>query len=196
MAALLQERNERPERAAEIDEQIRRAFGRTLAILVMDLSGFSSQTLRHGIIHFLAQIHRMHAIATPVIEGRGGEVVKYEADNVFAVFPDVETAVEAALELDSGLEAANTMLPEECDLHGGFGIGYGDILVVDGGGDIYGSEVNLASKLGEDLARRGEILLTESAYARTSDGARAYVPLHISISGLELNAYMVRKDAA
>ena len=196
MAALLQERNEYPERAAEIDEQIRRAFGRTLAVLVMDLSGFSRQTIRHGIIHFLAQIHRMHAIATPVIEGLGGEVVKYEADNVFAVFHEVGPAVEAALELDRGLEAANTMLPDECDLHGGFGIGFGDILVVDSGGEIYGSEVNLASKLGEDLAQRGEILLTESAYRHTGGGTREYEPLHISISGLELNAYRVRKGAA
>ena len=196
MAALLQERNERPERAAEIDEEIRRTFGRTLAVLVMDLSGFSRQTLRYGIIHFLAQIHRMHAIATPVIEGHGGDVVKYEADNVFAVFTEVGAAVEAALELSCGLEASNTMLPEEYDLHGGFGIGYGDVLVVDGGCEIYGSEVNLASTLGEDLAQRGEILLTESAYARTGGSTREYDPLHISISGLELNIYKVRKGAA
>src|SRR5690242_9483248 len=131
MEKFLQERNEHPERAAEIDAKIEKAFGETLAVLVMDMSGFSRQTIRHGIIHFLAQIHRMHSIATPVVEGNGGEVIKYEADNVFAVFPDVTQAVTAALELDRSLELANTMLPEEYDMHGEFGIGYGEILCIE-----------------------------------------------------------------
>jgi class 3 adenylate cyclase len=192
MAKLLQERNEHPERAAEIDARIKEVFGETLAVFVMDMSGFSRQTIRHGIIHFLAQIHRMHSIAAPVVEAHGGEVIKFEADNVFAVFPDVEQAVDAAVELDRALELADTMLPDEYDMHGEFGIGYGEILVVENE-DIYGSEVNLASKLGEDLAQRGEILLTESAFARVNPSRREYERLVMSISGLELVAHKVKK---
>ena len=192
MAKLLQERNEHPERAAEIDARIKEVFGETLAVFVMDMSGFSRQTIRHGIVHFLAQIHRMHSIAAPVVEAHGGEVVKFEADNVFAVFPEVEQAVDAAVELDRALELADTMLPDEYDMHGEFGIGYGEILVVENE-DIYGSEVNLASKLGEDLAQRGEILLTESAFARVDPSRREYERLVMSISGLELVAHKVKK---
>ena len=192
MAKLLQERNEHPERAGEIDARIKEVFGETLAVFVMDMSGFSRQTIRHGIVHFLAQIHRMHAIAAPVVEAHGGEVIKFEADNVFAVFPDVEQAVDAAVELDRALELADTMLPDEYDMHGEFGIGYGEILVVENE-DIYGSEVNLASKLGEDLAQRGEILLTESAFARVDPARREYERLVMSISGLELVAHKVKK---
>src|SRR5947209_1576283 len=188
----LQERNEHPERAAEIDARIRKVFGETLAVFVMDMSGFSRQTLRYGIIHFLAQIHRMHSIATPVVEGHGGEVIKYEADNIFAVFPEVEQAVEAALELDRALELADTMLPEEYDMHGEFGIGFGEILVMENE-DIFGSEVNLASKLGEDLASRGEILLTESAHKRVEQGRHEFERLQMSISGIELVVYKVKK---
>lgn len=192
MTKFLQERNEHPERAAEIDARIKHVFGETLAVFVMDMAGFSRQTIRHGIIHFLAQIHRMHSVATPVIESHGGEVIKYEADNVFAVFPEVDAAVAAAVELDRSLELANTMLAEEYDMHGEFGIGYGDILLINNN-DMYGSEVNLASKLGEDLAQRGEILLTEAAHARVERGAREYEPLQMSISGLQLMAYRVKK---
>ena len=191
----LQERNEHPERAAEVDARITKVFGETLAVFVMDMSGFSRQTLRYGIIHFLAQIHRMHSIATPVVEGHGGEVIKYEADNIFAVFPEVEQAVEAAIELDRSLESADTMLPEENDMHGEFGIGYGEILVIENG-DIFGSEVNLASKLGEDLAQRGEILLTESAHKRVEQGTREYERLRMTVSGIELVAYKVKKTDA
>jgi uncharacterized protein (DUF924 family) len=56
---LLQERNEHPERSTEIDQHIRSRFEQDCAILVLDLSGFSRLTIRHGIIHFLAIVHRM-----------------------------------------------------------------------------------------------------------------------------------------
>ena len=37
--------------------------------------------------------------------------------------------------------------------------------VLDLGRDVFGLEVNLASKLGEDVARPGEVLFTEAAVA-------------------------------
>src|SRR5947209_16992009 len=194
MERLLQERVEHPERAAEIDARIREVFGETLAVFVMDMTGFSRQTLRYGIIHFLAQIHRMHSIATPVVEGHGGEVIKYEADNIFAVFPEVEQAVEAAIELDRSLELADTMLPEENDMHGEFGIGFGEILVIENE-EIFGSEVNLASEIGIDLATRCETLSTESAHSRVEQGTREYERLRMTVSGIELVAYKVKKVA-
>ena len=188
----LQERNEHPERSAEIDARIREVFGETLAILVMDMSGFSRQTIRHGIIHFLAKIHHMHAIATPAVEGQRGEVVKFEADNIFAVFSDVGHAVEAALDIQQGFYAANTDLPEELDIYGEFGIGYGEVLVIQDE-DIFGSEVNLASKLGEDLAVRGEILLTESAFRQVENSGREFEHVEMNISGLDLKVYRVKR---
>jgi len=41
------------------------------------------------------------------------------------------------------------------------GMGYGDMLLV-GDEDVFGAEVNAASKLGEDTAKAGEILVTEN----------------------------------
>src|SRR2546423_14806135 len=100
----------------------------------MDMSGFSRQTLRHGIIHFLAQIHRMHSIATPVVESHGGEVIKYEADNIFAVFPEVEQAGEAAGAVDPGPGGGGPMLPPElAKPGGGGGGGRGNSGLVKGG---------------------------------------------------------------
>lgn len=193
LAKMLQERNEHPERAAAIDQEITKVFGETLAVMVMDMSGFSRQTLRHGIIHFLAQIHRMHSIAAPIVERHNGELVKQEADNVFAIFASVEEALAAAVELDAGLDAANTMLPDEYDMYGEFGIGYGQILVIENQ-DLFGSEVNLAAKLGEDIAERGEILLTESAYQQIEPGGRECEQLKMLISGIDLIAYKLNKS--
>ena len=190
----LRERNEQPERCREIDACIREVFAETVAVLVMDMSGFSRQTVRHGIIHFLAKIQRMHAIAIPLVEQRGGQIVKLEADNIYAVFGAVADAVEAAVDIQKGMDAANTLLPDELDMHGEYGIGYGETLVIENE-DIFGSEVNLASKLGEDLADRGEILLTESAFQHVAEGGREFERLDITISGLDLVVYRV-KDAA
>lgn len=187
----LRERNEQPARAAEIDALIREVFAETIAVLVMDMSDFSRQTIRHGIIHFLAKIQRMHSIAIPVVEARGGLIIKLEADNIYAVFGAVADAVEAAVDIQRGLEAVNTLLPDELDMHGEYGIGFGETLVIENE-DIFGSEVNLASKLGEDLAQRGEILLTESAFQQVAQGDREFERLDMTVSGLNLVVYKVK----
>ncbi|HEX7999341.1 MAG TPA: adenylate/guanylate cyclase domain-containing protein [Pyrinomonadaceae bacterium] len=190
LAELLQERNEYPERAAQIDARIRETFSETHAIMVMDMSGFSRLTVAYGIIHFMAMIHRMQQVVAPTVEEHGGEIIKWEADNVFAVFAEVERAIEAAVDIMKRFSAANTMLPDEMDLYAKFGIGYGETLIIERQ-DLYGGEVNLASKLGEDLARRDEILLTESAFGRVDASIRQYAEVRMSISGLEFVAYKV-----
>jgi class 3 adenylate cyclase len=192
LAELLQERNEYPERAAEIDARIREIFSETHAVMVMDMSGFSRLTIAHGIIHFLAMIHRMQQVVRPAVEENGGELVKWEADNAFAIFPDVERTIEAAVDIMKRFSAANTMLPEEMDLYGKFGIGFGEVLIVERA-DLYGSEVNLASKLGEDLAQRDEILLTEAAFSRVDPATRNYTEMRMSASGLDLIVHKVEK---
>ncbi len=68
------------------------------------------------------------------------------------------------------------------------GIGYGEVLVVDNE-TPYGDEMNLACKLGEDLARRGEVLLTPSAYAALQSPPWVFEPASFSISGIEFTAY-------
>lgn len=84
---------------------------RNVAILVLDMCGFSRITQSHGIIHFLAMIHQMEQAARPAIRGNGGEIIKQEADNLFAVFNSPGQALEAALDTLRALQAMNTVLP-------------------------------------------------------------------------------------
>lgn len=185
---LLQARNEHPEKAAAIDAQIYTTFTQIHAIFVLDMSGFSRLTMRHGIIPFLAMIQRLTAIAFPLIDAYDGTLVKQEADNLFVIFPTVNVAVDAAVDLLKGLRAANSSLPDALDLHASIGIGYGEVLMVEDN-DLYGNEMNLASKLGEDLARPNEILLTEAAFQQLNPLSQAWEPLEVSIAGLNLTAY-------
>ncbi|MDX2232699.1 MAG: adenylate/guanylate cyclase domain-containing protein [Leptolyngbyaceae cyanobacterium bins.349] len=191
---LLQERLDHPEQTHDIDRQIHALFDRDCAILVLDLSGFSRLTVRYGIVHFLAMIHRMAAIASPIVQQHQGQVIKQEADNLFAIFAQVDQAVAAAIAIFQAFAVANATLPQDQDLYASIGIGYGTMLVVDNQ-DLFGNEMNLASKLGEDLARQGEILLTEAAYhhlhptPHPQPDTRHWEPLPLIISGLEIQAY-------
>ena len=189
---LLRERNEHPERLTEIDRTIRDRFTRTLAVLVLDMSGFSRLTHRYGIVHFLAMIQRMQELVLPVLEAHrhGGRVLKLEADNVYAVFPDAPLALDAAVEIQRKLAAANQVLPSDWDIHVSIGIGYGDVLAV-GDDEVYGHEMNLASKLGEDIAGGGEVLLTEAAHARLPVGERQAERLETTVSNLTIGYYRI-----
>jgi class 3 adenylate cyclase len=166
---MLERRNEHPERLAEIDREIWQAFGQTRAVWVLDMCGFSRLTMRYGITHFLAMIHRLHTIAFPMITRNHGRVVKTEADNVFSVFEHVEDALASARDVQESLATANAFLPADWDLHASIGIGFGELLMLADDDDFYGNELNLASKLGEDIAEPGEILMTEAAHSQLVD---------------------------
>ncbi|MED5374260.1 MAG: adenylate/guanylate cyclase domain-containing protein [Myxococcota bacterium] len=164
LQGLLAERNSHsdPKQQEAIDERIRARFQRPLAVLISDMSGFSRITEQRGIIHFLALIQRMHTLCVPQIEECGGRLVKAEADNLFAVFPDSRQALMAAIAMRAACakDAADRVPDSRISL--AIGIGYGPILDIDGH-DFFGDEVNRASKLGEDIAETGEILLTPAA---------------------------------
>src|SRR5437879_5874906 len=93
LAALLRERNQcladpaGATRAAEIDRTIRDTFERRLAVLALDMCGFSRLTASHGILFFLSMIVQMEDAARPSVANNGGHVFKQDADNLFAVFP-------------------------------------------------------------------------------------------------------------
>ena len=187
---LLQLRNEHPEQAADIDAQIYETFSETHAILVVDMSGFSRVTIRYSIIHFLGMLRRLCAIALPLIEQQQGRLIKQEADNLFAVFPTVDQAIDVAIALLKEIAIVNIDLPDALDIYISMGIGYGEVLMVENK-DLFGSEMNLASKLGEDLARPGEVLLTEQAYQQVESTSHQWERLEFSISGLHLTTYKV-----
>lgn len=110
---------------------------------------------------------------------------------MFAVFTEVQGAIDGAVDILKGFAAVNTGLPDEQDLYAGIGIGYGKTLLVDEN-DLYGSEMNLACKLGEDLAQRGEVLLTEAAFGQIQAQPQQWERLDLAISGLELIAHRLK----
>jgi class 3 adenylate cyclase len=181
-----------PERRADIAQNIEDTFGQCKAVLTLDMSGFSRTTQQHGIISFLLMIHQMQLICRPCVEQSGGTVIKTDADNLFCLFDTVADAVKASQEIITRLNAVNVVLPADRQLYVAFGIGYGKILNI-GDEDIFGDEMNLACKLGEDIAERGEILLTPAAMAELNGSGINMREGAISISGIHLNYYYVER---
>jgi len=190
---LLAVRNQFPDRADEIDDQLCDAFQRNVAVLVLDMVGFSRLTVGYGIIHYLAMIHQMEEAAGPAVTGNGGLVIKQEADNLYAIFDDPERALESALDIFRAFDAVNSVVPPDRDIFGSIGIGYGATLVIDEE-DFFGSEVNIACKLGEDLAGKSEILLTQSAYAALPPDRYICSPATFSISEMTIDYYRYERS--
>jgi class 3 adenylate cyclase len=183
-----QDRSERDRIQAQLWQQ----YGATRAVLVMDLSYFSALTEKFGIVYNLAIIRRMQRIARPIIEHCGGTVVKFEADNCFAMFGDVLSAIQAALSINKALQELNSQFQEQFEIHVGIGIDYGEVLLT-GGPDFFGPTVNHASKLGEDMAGPGEILVTRAAFDQLPEKSNIPAePVVRSISGLSFSTLSIK----
>lgn len=151
-----------PAKAEEIRLRIWDKFGTEGTVFISDMAGFSSTSRKVGVCHFLKMIHRTRQIVAPVIEGNNGILLKCDADNCYAYFEKPDDAIRASFEVNAALFEANDTfgLGEEISLS--VGIDYGRVLLI-GDLEFFGDPVNTASKLGEDLAIRDEVLVTRRA---------------------------------
>ena len=150
----------------EIRKKIWERFGTTGAAFISDMANFSSTSRSLGITHFLKLIHRKQQIIAPLIAANEGLLLKFDADNCYAYFTDPAHAVQASLDVNAELFRLNQSRDLDEQIFLSVGIDYGELLLV-GDNDFYGDPVNTASKLGEDLAVKGETLVTERALHRT-----------------------------
>ena len=150
-----------PERRRALDTGALGVLSRPLAIVYTDTDDFTHRAARDGILHFLMCFDRALRHLRPAVARNGGRVVKVEADSLMLAFPDAPSACRGVLAMEQALRRLNRGRPTNEQLAFSYGIGFGQVLELDD--DVFGLEVNLASKLGEDLARPGEVLLTPSA---------------------------------
>lgn len=151
---------------ADKAETIRRGiwekFGTEGTVFISDMASFSSTSRKIGVCHFLKMIHRARQIIAPIIEGRNGILLKCDADNCYAFFNSPDDAIRASFEVNAALFRANDSFGIGEQIYLSVGIDYGRLLLV-GDIDFFGDPVNTASKLGEDLAVREEVLVTRRA---------------------------------
>lgn len=147
------------------NEEFREKYHWERAILAMDMTGFTATAMRRGELQSFLRIMDAQRVAIPVMQEFGAELVRCFADDIVALFEDVHAAIDAALETHRRIRIFNetplaTEYPTQCCA----GIGYGQVFAI-GPNLAQGDEMNRASKLGEDIARSNETLVTERAYA-------------------------------
>jgi adenylate cyclase len=190
--ALIAERAKAAEgKTDDIDRRIWDLFGESWAVMFTDLSGFSRQVETFGILHFLQIIYEHKILLEPVIQAHDGVLIKTEADSLLILFRRAQSAVQCGVAMQRVLEDANKTRPPETKVLLCVGIGYGPILRI-GSDDVYGKEVNAASKLGEDTAKAKEILVTRAA--KEAAGALpglSYEKLDVKVAGSDENFKLV-----
>lgn len=109
------------------------------AVAFADLSGFSQLSKSATAAELTRVIDTFEAAAFDVVSLHDGRVVKLIGDEAMFVVDTFDVALSAALELIERLAAEEGIPPVHC------GIAFGPTITV--GGDVFGTTVNLASRL-------------------------------------------------
>jgi class 3 adenylate cyclase len=165
---LVAQRAERGADVAAIDERIWDLFGEQWTVVFTDLSGFSRRVEEFGIIHFLQIIYEHKKLLLPLVVAHDGFLVKTEGDSLLLLFRKARRAVECSLAMLRACDQENARRRPEEQILLCIGIGCGPVLRI-GDDDVWGREVNAASKLGEDRAKAGEVLITEAVRKRLDE---------------------------
>jgi adenylate cyclase len=177
------------EERKRIEDNLWHDFGHRKLVFVLDMSGFSLLTRKYGVVHYLSLVKRMQRTTLPIIEKHNGTIVKFEADNCYAMFDEILPAVQASIELNAAFDIMNEYSEDPFDIRISVGMDYGDVLLI-GGSDYFGDTVNRACKLGEDVAGPGEIILTEAAFEQLPREAGFHGELlELSIAGLQQKVF-------
>jgi len=150
-------------------EDFSQRYKRRHAILVLDMTGFTASAMHVGEIESLLRILDAQKVCIPALKDFGASLIRCFADDMIALFDDPNAAIDAAFELLQRIELFNKSAvasdhPTRCSV----GIGYGEVFTI-GPNRAQGDEMNRTSKLGEDIARASETLLTERAYLALKD---------------------------
>ena len=161
LSNLLAQRRKAGADHAAVDAAIFARFGRVHAVMFTDLAGFSRVVEAFGILHFLQLIQESETLFMPLIHEQDGVCIKQEGDSLLVVFDTPQQALATAKAMVRATAAVNPGRAPEDRIEVCIGLGYGTVLRV-GDNEVWGAEVNAASKLGEDMAKGGEILATDT----------------------------------
>jgi adenylate cyclase len=145
------------------------------AVAFVDVSGYTRLTVDRGDEYGARTSVRLGELADAVVRRRGGRVVKLLGDGVLMLYDSPCVAVEAVVELTRSMVKAG--LPAA---HAGIHAGP----VVERDGDVFGSTVNVASRIANH-APAGTILVSQPVVLGCPELEDRFEPLgSVAISGL------------
>ena len=136
--------------------------------LFADIRGYTRFTVEHGDAAAARFIERFGSVARSAITAHHGEILTVVGDEAVAAFTSAREALRAALDLQSGIEAASASSPST-PLQVGVGLDTGE--AIRSGDSFAGAALNLAARLC-NLAGPSEILASDGVIhvARKMEG--------------------------
>ena len=145
-------------------DELDRKYLHRKAILMLDFTGFTVQAMSGRQVHALLRILDAQRVCVPVLHEHGASLVRAFADDLVGLFDEPGQALDAAFEIHRRIAVFNhSPHAAEKPALACVGIGYGDVYAI-GPNLAMGDEMNRASKLGEDIARGNETLVTSNVY--------------------------------
>ena len=132
---------------------------RLAAILFADVAGYTELS-SHDEDLALGLIKSFQRISRKIVADKGGRVVKFLGDGMLAEFSSLDAAVNAAHALQSSFPYLDEAIEARVSLR--VGVHLGDIVFGEDG-DVYGSGVNVASRI-EGHAPLAGVVVSDSAY--------------------------------
>ena len=130
------------------------------AVLFADVSGSTSLYEKLGDQRAFAAVNGCLDVLRHLTTAHNGHVVKTVGDEIMCVFPDADTAVQAACEMQLMISAN----PPATGVRVGIRIGFHFGPVLEHNGDIFGDTVNVAARMTE-IAQEQQIITTGATVA-------------------------------
>lgn len=137
-----------------------------LAVLFADIVESTALYRRLGDIEALKIINACLGAMKGVLPQHHGQLVKTLGDAVMCLFPDADSAVDAAVEMQRAISA---LQPNGLAMRIRVGLHTGPVVV--GGDDVYGDTVNVAAYLA-DAASPDQILIAQTTLEQLETGRR------------------------
>jgi class 3 adenylate cyclase len=140
------------------------------AVLFADISGSTRLYEILGDTRALATINGCLGILQNLTQQHHGRVVKTIGDEIMAVFPDADTAVQTACEM----QLAVTNMPPVDKMRVAIRIGFhcGPVIESEIDGDVFGDTVNTAARM-SNIAKGGQIITSAMTVAKLPKVMRA-----------------------
>jgi class 3 adenylate cyclase len=144
--------------ADALDARLEALCVREATVMMCDSSGFTRKTHEYGILHFLAVMTDVYDRVEPLVRKHRGTTISMGADNLLAIFDDPAHGVDAAVAMQRLLRKYNEGKEDRDQFQLCMGFHHGKVLRLKDG--VFGAKVNVAAKIGEDVASADEILVT------------------------------------
>lgn len=165
-------------------QKVTARFARHCTVLLVERAPVEAATVEEGILREMVAAAVGHTQGAWLLASTSGVEVKTAGTLSIYVFDDAGDAWTFAVRLRSALEKDG--IPTRS------GLATGEVLIFDlenGGREISGSPVNIASKIAQDQGEFGRIYVVDSPPARTEPAADAALQTFL-VAGLEVPVWV------